>query len=93
VRAFIVAAAAPVLLAPAAAQTPPSPASASNQSSQPTKDKSERTICESTVETGSRVATNRICRTASEWKEHQLQTQGALDQFHMNTQQRGGSPH
>ena len=91
-RAFIVATATLVSLAPAGAQIPPPPASASTQSAQPTKDKPERMICESAVETGSRVATNRICRTASEWKEHQLQTQGELDQFHMNTQQRGGSP-
>lgn len=90
---FIVATALLAMLAPAMAQTPATPPSSSGQASKPAKEKPPRMICESQMETGSRVATNRVCMTADQWKDHQSLTQTTLDQFHMDTQSKGGSPH
>ena len=90
-RSLIVAAALTLALTPATAQTPAG-SQATGQSSQPAQAKPERIICESETEIGSRLATKRVCMTASQWKEHQLRTQGQLDQFHVNTQGKGGSP-
>lgn len=76
--------------APVIAQTQPAPADA--QKPAPTANKvPDRVICENQLETGSRIATNRVCMTAQEWKDHQLRTQSTLDQFHMDTQMKGGS--
>ena len=90
-RSFIVATALLVALTPAGAQTPPAAATGSAPAAQPAKTKPERVICESETEIGSRLASRRVCMTESQWKEHQLRTQGQLDQFHMTTQGRGGS--
>ena len=81
---------------PAVAQTPPATpapvtAPSSTATAKPAKPPKERMICETETEIGSRLATNRVCMTASQWKEHQLRTQGQLDQFHVNTQGKGGS--
>jgi hypothetical protein len=81
-----------ITFTPATAQTSAQPADSAAAPTQPAKDKADRMICQTDVDTGSRVAVHRTCMTASQWKEHQLRTQSELDQFHMNTQNKGGSP-
>lgn len=50
----------------------------------------KRVICETEQEIGSRLASKRVCMTADQWKEHEQQVRGQLDQLHMQTQPRGG---
>ena len=74
-----------------AQQQPPAPAiSFDDQPSPAAKDDSKRIICQTEQKIGSRLASKRVCMTAAQWKERELQTRRDLDQLHTNTQPTGG---
>jgi len=50
------------------------------ESSSPTDKTAERMICKSIHSTGSRLSTNRVCKTRSEWQRLSEETADALDQ-------------
>ena len=75
-------------VAPAIGQTPPgSPNSATASRAKPP---SERIICETQQEIGSRLASKRVCMTASQWKDHEQQVHSQLNELHTNSQSSGG---
>ena len=74
--------------APVAAQD--APAQANGQPTAATSQKPERIICETQTQIGSRLASKRICMTASQWKEHQQQVHDQLDQLHQNVESQPG---
>ena len=69
--------------APALAQTQPAdrPAAA--------KSNSNRIICEKVEQTGSRLATKRICMTAEQWAERRRMDREALESVQAKTYQSG----
>lgn len=73
-------------VAPAVAEPQAPPASGQ----QPAKSDSDRVICQTQEQIGSRLASKRICMTASQWKEHEQQTHQQLDQMHTTVQPSGG---
>lgn len=76
-------------VAPAAAQTQSTTANNAAKPAQAQGDPN-RLICETEQEIGSRLAAKRVCMTAAQWKEHQQQVRGQLDQWHTQNQSAGG---
>jgi len=77
-----------VIVTPAVAQNQ-SP-SLAQQAPKAPKDSDNRMICQTQEQTGSRIATKKVCMTAAEWKEHELQVHDQLDQRHMGTNAAAG---
>ena len=69
-----------VVPAIAGAQTQPS--TNADQASKRPKDMPERIICENEEQTGSRIASQRICMTAQQWKDHEQRVHSQLDEQH-----------
>jgi hypothetical protein len=78
-----------VMVTPAAAQNQAPPAAPQTPKPAP-KDDDNRVICQNQGETGSRIASKRICMTAAQWKEHELRVHDQLDQMHSTVQPSGG---
>jgi len=80
--------------APVAAQPPaqqPAPAISFDDQPAAAADKdSKRVICQTEKQIGSRLASKKICMTASQWKEREQQVRGQLDQMHSQPQNAGG---
>ena len=74
---------------PALAQTPPANNNA-QQASNGAKDNPDRIICETQEQIGSRIASKKICMTASQWKEHEAAVHSQLDQQKSTVQGAGG---
>lgn len=74
-------------LSPAVAQTQ---APATQKAAPAAKDESNRMICETEEQIGSRLAARRVCMTATQWKEHEQSVHQQLDQQHSTVQPTGG---
>ncbi len=74
-----------LLSVPAVAQTTQGSSNTASKPTQATADPN-KVICETEQQIGSRLASKRICMTAAQWKEHELQVHQQLDEQHTETQ-------
>jgi hypothetical protein len=79
-----------LLLSVTAALGQTQPSATNTSKAAQASDDSNRVICETQEQIGSRLASKRICMTASQWKEHEQQVHGQLDQLHQQVQSTGG---
>jgi len=77
-------------VSPALAQTQSAPAPGPANAAPAKKDAGDRIICETEAQIGSRLASKRVCMTASQWKERQQQIHDQLDQTHVNVESQAG---
>ena len=62
-----------------------------NQNSAETKAKDpNRIICERYEETGSRLATKKVCRTAQQWEEQRREQRDSVERIQQGVNQRPG---
>jgi hypothetical protein len=73
---------------PVLAQAQPSPAAPSNQTAAAKVNPDDRVICEREEETGSRLASKRVCMTARQWAEQRRSDREATEDA-----QQGGVVH
>ncbi len=78
VHGFLIVAACLMTAEPALATNEPSPTSADAAKGGKTRDPN-RMICETSLETGSRLAKKRVCMTAAEWDERRHQDRQLVD--------------
>jgi hypothetical protein len=79
-----------ITVSPAVAQTQVAAPTNAAKPAQAKSDDPNRVICETEQQIGSRLASKRICMTASQWMEHELQAHDQIDQLHMQTQSTPG---
>jgi hypothetical protein len=82
--------AAGLFLSAAQAVAEPQAPPPNSQQTQAAKSDHDRVICQTQEQIGSRLAAKKICMTASQWKEHELQIHQQLDQLHTQVQPTGG---
>jgi len=79
-----------LLLSATAVFAQPAPAPATQPAAAQPKKDTDRIICETETQIGSRLASKRVCMTATQWKEHQQQVHDQLDQTHVNVESSPG---